>query len=199
MAYAGGVFTRLYNWVVEQASTPIEISKLDAQEEDFATAFNNCLLRDGTGVPSAVTPWNSKRISDLGTPTTSGDAADYVTGSFTATLTGVSGTVTGTISYKRTGHLVTLYAASSITGTSTSTAFTITGLPAACQPVWVATGLTAYGGMNSGAATGLAALILAGGSTVTFSKTITAFDNLSWTASGSKGLTSGWQMTYPVL
>jgi hypothetical protein len=69
MPYSGGIFSRLYNWVVEQASSPIEIAKLDAQEEDFATGLSNCILRDGTGVPTAATPWNGQNLSGVGTLT----------------------------------------------------------------------------------------------------------------------------------
>jgi hypothetical protein len=75
MPFSTGVFSRIYNWVTEQASSPIEISKLDAQEEDIATALSNCILRDGTGVPTANTSWNGKKITNLATPTSSTDAA----------------------------------------------------------------------------------------------------------------------------
>ena len=41
MPFAAGVFSRLYNWVTEAGTPPIETAKLDTQEEDFKTAFNN--------------------------------------------------------------------------------------------------------------------------------------------------------------
>lgn len=55
------------------------------------------------------------------------------TGSFTGTLTGVSGTVTGSIGYSINSDIVTL-SVPAITGTSGSTAATITGMPAALRP-----------------------------------------------------------------
>lgn len=81
MAFNGsGVFSRLYNWVTEQASSPIEISKLDAQEEDIASALSNCILRDGTGVPTSATPWNSQNLTGVGSLTA-------VSGTFSSSIT----------------------------------------------------------------------------------------------------------------
>jgi hypothetical protein len=54
-------------------------------------------------------------------------------GTFTATLTGVVGTVTTTIRYTRVGSLVFLHC-DQLTGTSNSTACTITGLPVDLWP-----------------------------------------------------------------
>lgn len=80
MAFNGsGVFSRLYNWATEQLSSPIEISKLDLQEEDIATALSNCILRDGTGVPTAATPWNSQKITGLGNAAADTDALNRIT------------------------------------------------------------------------------------------------------------------------
>jgi len=56
------------------------------------------------------------------------------TGDFTATLTGFSGTVTGTVEYQRTGRLVVLYIPSLINGTSNSGSMTMTGIPAELVP-----------------------------------------------------------------
>jgi hypothetical protein len=94
MAFNGsGLFSKLYSWVVEQASPPIEISKLDAQETDFATGLSNCILRDGTGVPTAATPWNSQNLTGVGTLTA-------ITGTISGNATvggtlGVTGVITG--------------------------------------------------------------------------------------------------------
>jgi hypothetical protein len=56
-----------------------------------------------------------------------------VQGTFTATLTGVSGTVTGTAYYSRHGKAVTLFLPL-LSGTSNAATCTITGLPAALIP-----------------------------------------------------------------
>lgn len=54
-------------------------------------------------------------------------------GQFTATLTGVSGTVTGTVKWSYSGGVVTLEIPD-IQGTSTSTSATLTGMPSAIAP-----------------------------------------------------------------
>ncbi|MDZ7355866.1 MAG: hypothetical protein ONB55_22325 [candidate division KSB1 bacterium] len=66
MPFSSGTFSRIYNWTVEQASPPIEIAKLDTQEEDFATGLSNCILRDGTGAPTAAISWNSQNLTAVG-------------------------------------------------------------------------------------------------------------------------------------
>ena len=55
-------------------------------------------------------------------------------GSFTATLTGFTATVTGTVDYTIIGDVVTLSVATDITGTSNATTMTMTGLPADLYP-----------------------------------------------------------------
>lgn len=52
---------------------------------------------------------------------------------FTATLTGVDSTVTGTVTYSTAGRVV-VASFPDMTGTSDSTAATLTGLPAALYP-----------------------------------------------------------------
>lgn len=60
-----GNYSRVYDWTDEQAAPPIEISKLDAQEVDMATALSNCVLRDGTGRPTSAMDWNSQNLSGV--------------------------------------------------------------------------------------------------------------------------------------
>jgi len=72
MPFSSGTFSRIYNWVNEQLSSPIEISKLDAQQEDFATALNNCILRDGTGLPTAAMDWNGQNLTNVAALTATG-------------------------------------------------------------------------------------------------------------------------------
>lgn len=102
MPFSAGVFTRLYNWVTQSGSPPIAISKLDQQEEDIATALSNCILRDGTGVPTAAIPWNSQRITNLAAATSGNDAirATQVQNCSVHVVGSVAGTntVTGTLS-----------------------------------------------------------------------------------------------------
>jgi len=202
MAFSAGVFTRLYNWVTEQASSPIEIAKLDTQEEDFATAFNNCILRDGTGVPTANTPWNSKRITGLADPSSAQDAATkaYVdtSGSFTAGTTGFAATAPApTCYYAKAGNLVVLYIPT-FSGTSNATSFTITSVPSAIQPIRAQThDVIDYGITDNSAtltrASGSYISCTVSGSSVTLYKNNSAF---GFTNSGTKGVAVAFPLVY---
>lgn len=50
----------VYSFVGEAAAPPIEIAKLDTQFADINTALTSCLLRDGTGTPTADLTWTFK-------------------------------------------------------------------------------------------------------------------------------------------
>jgi hypothetical protein len=115
------------------------------------------------------------------------------TSTFTATLaSGLTTTPTGTLSYKKIGNVVTLYnnTGSTISGTSNSGSFSITGLPAAIQPStarflpthWLDNGSTVTGGCSISAAGTITASISSG----------------AFTSSGTKGIPSGWSVTFPV-
>lgn len=80
MPFSAGTFSRLYSWVTEQASPPIEIAKLDTQEADIATGLSNCILRDGTGVPTAATDWNGQKITGLADAAAATDALNRQSG-----------------------------------------------------------------------------------------------------------------------
>jgi hypothetical protein len=137
MAFSGGVFSKLYSWVTEQASPPIEISKLDAQEADIAAGLSNCILRDGTGLPTAAIDFNGQKITNLGTAAAGGDAlsrtagdARYVlssvagaviSGTYTPTLTHTSNIASSTpavIQYMRVGNVVTVSGSAGVQCTS---------------------------------------------------------------------------------
>lgn len=79
MPFSSGTFTPVYNWTTESAAAPIEIAKLDGQDADMATGLSNCILRDGTGLPTATIPFNSQRISGLGDATGATDALNRQT------------------------------------------------------------------------------------------------------------------------
>lgn len=118
----------------------------------------------------------------------------YARGSFTITLTGMTGTVTGTINWVANGHMVTLSVATAgISGTSNATSMTGTGLPASLWPVtdqWSMTnvedsGIGSLGILRVAAATGL----------ITFTKD--GAGNL-FTNTGAKGL-FGFNFSWPYL
>lgn len=197
MAFAGGVFSRLYNWATEQASSPIEIAKLDLQEEDFAAAFTNCMLRDGTGLPTAHQDFNGKNLTNVGTvaatamTVASKTVATIDSGSFTATFLGFSGSVSGTLNWYKVGRLVTLLAPAAISGTSNSISFLISGLPTEGTPPTVNSRCVCVATDNS--------LPVATDCSVGPDGQISLGRyGSSFTASGTKGVPQGWSITYLV-
>lgn len=110
------------------------------------------------------------------------------TGTFTSTFTGLTTAVTCTSTWSRIGKLVTL-ALCAGSGTSNSTSFGMTGLPAAIQPASISQSISLPGGdiLNNGVGvftTGaLSMRITAASGTVSF-----VFNGGSnWTATGAKG------------
>lgn len=80
MPFSSGTFSKIYTWATEQLSPPIAVSKLDEQETDFGTALTNCILRDGTGIPTDHTPWNNKKITGLADAAADADALNRQSG-----------------------------------------------------------------------------------------------------------------------
>jgi hypothetical protein len=107
--------------------TNLELSHLGIQSLSDPGADRVAFWDDSAGSVQWLTIGTNLTIS--GTTL----AVSAVTGSFVATLTGVSGTVTGTIEYSVNGDVVTLEIPD-ITGTPSGTAHTLTGAPAAVQP-----------------------------------------------------------------
>lgn len=135
--------------------------------------------------------------------------ASVITGSFTATLTGMTAATTGLVFYRIAGGICTLYVEANITGTSNTTALTLTGLPAACQPV--TTGqrdVICYGvGDNTQSLQGLATIDGTGAAspgTIAFTlfNTNVVANRIQagavFTNSGTKGLVNRWQVAYPL-
>lgn len=130
------------------------------------------------------------------------DTAAYSEGSFTGTLTGMSAATTGTVTYRitansaGTGKLCTLYVASAITGTSNTTALTMTGLPAAVSPSGAVRVPCELTDNTTGFVIALA-IIAASGTTITFAVD-QPFSATGFTSSGTKELPAGWNITYPL-
>lgn len=118
------------------------------------------------------------------------------TGTFTGTPTGGSSPSTGTVNYTITnGNIVTLRAASAIVVNSTSTAFTMTGLPAALQPAATLVSCPVVSGnVTPQNNSGMASLTASG--TITFYMgsplSTTGFAN----DGNPKGTPLGWTITY---
>jgi hypothetical protein len=127
------------------------------------------------------------------------DTATLAEGSFTGTLTGMDAATTGTVSYRitansaGTGKKCKLYSNAGISGTSNTTALTMTGLPAACTPA-VAVQVPTVVADNSTNVIGMAS-ITAAATTIVFACD-QPFSTTGFTNSGSKGLSPGWQIEF---
>lgn len=114
-------------------------------------------------------------------------------GTFTATLTGVSGSVTGTAQWARNGRVVTVFIPA-LSGTSNATTMTVTGLPTGLQSS-VSTQRVAWSTCTDNGADSTArvdGVIASGSGTIT----LLANNNASgWTAANTKGFV-GTTITY---
>lgn len=136
---------------------------------------------------TAINTWQQITLSNFG----------HLTGSFTGTLTGMTGSVTGQIDY----YLITpgnVYlsrsgAAPALTGTSNAGTMTLTGIPADLRPKFTSlvpcygvidNGSLALGSYVSVSSAGVATFVLAANPPAVF------------TAAGTKGLSSGWKLSY---
>jgi len=112
-------------------------------------------------------------------------------GSFTVTLTGVTGSVTGTAYYSITNNVVTLDVPA-LTGTSNTTASTITGTPNALKPVSTK-GASALTVDNSGAGIVSRMSMETDGTMILYNGTT---PTATFTGSGTKGLGALTTLTY---
>ena len=150
MAFDGnGTFNLLYTWATEAASPPIAISKLDTEMAGLATALSSCLLRNGTGKPTADIDWNAKKITNLADATGATDALNLQTadaryalasaGSFTMELatdsSGGSVLTSGTAYWKKIGDTAIVRMPPLYATTADSTLY-LRAIPAAIQPVF---------------------------------------------------------------
>jgi len=99
--FAAGIFTRNYSWTADAAANiTAQPTRFDADANDMATGLTSCLLRDGTGTPTANIGWGGYRITGLADPVNPQDAAtkNYVM----ITMVGIylpvaGGTLTGNL------------------------------------------------------------------------------------------------------
>jgi hypothetical protein len=120
-------------------------------------------------------------------------------GTFVATLTTMSSTTTGNVTWRRMDKIVELYVPSSILGTLNGTSLTLTGLPQGLTPSVnksIACGFIENGGQNNG---GLA--LVKSDNTIAFYINAVASGFVRPSASGfttatSSGLQAGWAIRY---
>jgi len=164
----------------------------------------------GTGATSAAAALTALLPSQTGQAgnalVTNGSAASWggstitsTSGTFTATVN-LPTAVSGPLNYVRTGNIVILYnAAFGFFGTSGDTNLTLTGIPAALQPVNSQYAQCLL--INNGVAQCAGVGYLSGG-TITFRLanvvgSVLAY-NYGFTASGLKGFNPGWQFVYAI-
>ena len=121
-------------------------------------------------------------------------------GSFTGTLTGMTGATTGTVLYETVGNLVYLYLTAGITGTSNTTSMTMTGLPSACQTTHAHDAFCTLTDNSNALMSGMATVL---SSTITFNLAKTngvanfvQNSTTNFTNSGTKGLGATWSICY---
>jgi hypothetical protein len=118
---------------------------------------------------------------------------------FTGTLTGCTTSPTATFLYRKVNNIVTLWTDSNLTGTSNTTAMTLTGVPAAIRPTTSKIVPCSTLQDNSIAVEGVA-VVGTGGAIqlqvcgVSGAKVIPDL----FTNSGTKGISVGWCITYPL-
>lgn len=136
---------------------------------------------DGRYLGRAAGAVSFKTIEDADLPAT---MARTSTGTFTATLTGCTATITGTAHWAKAGSLVTLQLPF-LAGTSNANTCTVTGLPAAIQPARIQEYIALLVRDNSTYMIGLASISTGGVITLYPGANLSA---TSWTAANAKGL-----------
>lgn len=115
--------------------------------------------------------------------------ATQESGSFTATLSGFTTTVTGTVQWKRTGSKIALLVPSAITGTSNATNMNMTGMPSSLKMATTRARVLCVVKDNGADVLGLASVQLtADSNSISFGVGAAAG---TFTGSGTKGLSAG--------
>jgi len=117
-------------------------------------------------------------------------------GSFTATLTGMTTTITGTVNYRISGGICSLSSTASISGISNANAMNMTGIPAVCQPVASRSAVSNALDNNTLIYSGC---IIQSFGTIGFQPMTVSGSRVvpgTFTTSGVKGIFAGWNITY---
>lgn len=168
-------------------------------------AVRNLLLATRAG-----TDWSSLILGDFGDTTSyefrgsgtikalgpvAGNLVDMTPdqASFTANYSGFGSVTTGSATWARTGNVALLLLAA-VSGTSNSTSFSLTNLPASISPTGayvtaVPSGAFRDNGVNVSSTTNSVMAQVAGGGVINF------LNSGGWTAAGSKGLVQGLLIT----
>jgi hypothetical protein len=72
-----GIFQRLFSWAQDaQNNVNIQGARMDQDTNDIVAGLNNCLTRDGQGMPGTAINWNGQRLYNLATPVVAADVAN---------------------------------------------------------------------------------------------------------------------------
>jgi hypothetical protein len=171
-----------------------ENSYFQIQHDGTDVLFNGSVTTDLTLSGFTAINLGSADLEDYGTA-----AGLVIRGSFTGTGTGMTTSPTGTINYTIIDNVCTLSCDTSIQGTSNSTAYTITGLPAAVVPTGDKAPVTT---ILDNTTTELPCVMNVDNATsalVFRPWTGTTFLSTGFTASGTKGISGGWTISYPLI
>lgn len=70
-----GTFVRTYDWTTDEGNgINIEASRMDTEDDGFATGLSNCITKDGQTTISGNIPFNSKKITGLANGSTRTDS-----------------------------------------------------------------------------------------------------------------------------
>jgi hypothetical protein len=120
-----GVFTRLYSWVSDKASSiKINSTRMDAEMDGFAAGLSNCITKDGQTTLTANIPFNGRKITSLGDATADTDALNRQTAD--ARYVNLAGdSMTGSLNFAKGSDIVS--AATTDIGAATGNYVTVTG------------------------------------------------------------------------
>lgn len=152
MAFNGaGVFQRLYNWVNDKNnSINITASRVDAEDDGFATGLSNCITKDGQQTVTANIPFGGYKLLNIGDATLAKDAVNSETLQSGALIWG--GSVAGT-------NTITFSTSPSFSAYATGQAFNF--IPANANTGAVTVNINGIGAiaLKKPSASGLAALV----------------------------------------
>jgi hypothetical protein len=82
VGWSGGTFTRVHDWTTDEGSAiDIEASRMDAEDDNFASGINACIHKGGTNTPTANLPMGGYRhtgVDDAAALTDYASAADVI-------------------------------------------------------------------------------------------------------------------------
>ena len=176
MPFSAGVYTLPTPALVPGQT--VASTENNTSRNDFATALNLTMLRNGTSTATANLPMGGYKLTGLGVATTLGDALSYGQAAVVSNLTDTALTITR-VPYVSTGGLLIDSASFTFDGTTlTAGGFSTSGNIAAATAS-ISGNITVTGGTANGVAYLNGSKVLTSGSALTFDgSNLTATGNL---------------------